>query len=268
MTSALVALGLGARASRSLRSVLALAAGVALVLSAAIAPALAQTCPAGLDRATPDADFIDNGDGTVVHLRTGLMWKQCVEGASGPSCSGGPTFVTWSEAFDAAASANVARFAGYGDWRIPNLKEALSIRETGCHSPGMNTVRFPNPPPIAWTGTSSAGDPTQAWFAEYSGSSIGNISKPFDKGSTFAVRLVRDGLAYAAFDALPGGCTLDVDGNGAVDTLTDGLLLMRALLGLSGTAATTGATAANASRTAWADVRKMLVANCGLQLNP
>jgi hypothetical protein len=237
-------------------------------LLAGIAPALAQTCPAGLDRVTPDADFIDNADGTVVHLRTGLMWKQCVEGASGASCSGDPTLATWSEAFDAAANANVIRYAGYGDWRVPNLKEALSIRETGCHSPGINTVRFPNPPATIWTGTSSVRDPTLAWVADFQGAAIANISKELGKTGPLPVRLVRDGRAYAAFDALPGGCTLDADGNGAVDALTDGLLLMRAMLGLTGTAATTGATGPNAARTAWADVRKMLIANCGLQVNP
>jgi hypothetical protein len=239
-----------------------------LGLLAGIAPALAQTCPAGLDRVTPDADFIDNGDGTVVHLRTGLMWKQCVEGASGLSCGGVATLATWSEAFDAAANANLIRYAGYGDWRVPNLKEALSIRETGCHSPGINTVRFPNPTNLMWTSTSSARDSMLAWFTDFQGASLSNISKEFIKSETLTVRLVRDGRAYAAFDALPGGCTLDVDGNGAVDALTDGLLLMRAMLGLTGTAATAAATGPNASRTAWVDVRKMLVANCGLQVNP
>ncbi len=29
---------------------------------------------------TPTADFLDNNDGTVTHLNTGLMWKRCAEG--------------------------------------------------------------------------------------------------------------------------------------------------------------------------------------------
>ncbi|MEO7252615.1 MAG: hypothetical protein ABIZ64_00070 [Casimicrobium sp.] len=43
---------------------------------------------------------------------------------------------------------------------------------------------------------------------------------------------------------------LDVDGNGSVDPLTDGLMLIRYMLGLRGTALTTGAVGAGATRDA------------------
>ena len=48
-----------------------------------------------------------------------------------------------------------------------------------------------------------------------------------------------------------GGCTLDVDGNGAIDALTDGLLLIRAMFGLTGTAVTNGAVGVGATRATW-----------------
>lgn len=51
---------------------------------------------------------------------------------------------------------------------------------------------------------------------------------------------------------------LDVDGNGAVDALTDGLLIVRNLLGLTGTALTQGAIGAGAIRTTAADVQNYL----------
>lgn len=57
--------------------------------------------------------------------------------------------------------------------------------------------------------------------------------------------------------------TLDIDGNGTTDALTDGLLLARAMSGLTGTAVTTGAVVAGAPRATWADVRSYLNARCG-----
>ena len=58
------------------------------------------------------------------------------------------------------------------------------------------------------------------------------------------------------------GCTLDVDGNGTQDALTDGLLILRTLFGLSGTAVTNGAIGSNATRTSWTDIRAYLNSNC------
>jgi hypothetical protein len=59
---------------------------------------------------------------------------------------------------------------------------------------------------------------------------------------------------------------LDIDGDSSVDAATDGLLLLRALLGFSGSAATNGAISACATRTSWLDIRSHLVSSCGLNL--
>jgi hypothetical protein len=55
---------------------------------------------------------------------------------------------------------------------------------------------------------------------------------------------------------LDGGRTtmLDVDGNGAADALTDGILVLRYLFSFTGTALTTGALAPNATRTSSTDI--------------
>lgn len=58
-------------------------------------------------------------------------------------------------------------------------------------------------------------------------------------------------------------CTLDVDGNGTRDALTDGLIMLRALLGLTGTTVTNGALGANATRGDWASIRAFLNGSCG-----
>lgn len=58
-------------------------------------------------------------------------------------------------------------------------------------------------------------------------------------------------------------CVLDLDGNGTVDALTDGIMLLRAFFGLSGTSVTNGALGAGATRTTWAEIRVYLNSNCG-----
>ena len=56
---------------------------------------------------------------------------------------------------------------------------------------------------------------------------------------------------------------LDVDGNGKTDALTDGLLIMRAMFGLTGVQVTNSAVGSGATRTTWAEIRGYLNANCG-----
>ncbi len=67
----------------------------------------------------------------------------------------------------------------------------------------------------------------------------------------------------------PPPCELDVDGNGTIDALTDGLLVLRAMFGLTGTAVTNGAIGAgNPSRTTWAQIQPYLNGNCGSNFAP
>lgn len=66
-------------------------------------------------------------------------------------------------------------------------------------------------------------------------------------GSGFSPARVADpALGNYLIDVLP---YLDADGNGQVDALTDGLMILRQLLGLAGTAITQGAMGAGATRT-------------------
>lgn len=58
----------------------------------------------------------------------------------------------------------------------------------------------------------------------------------------------------------------DVDGNGEVDPSTDGLMLMRILLGFRGDAVVNGATAANATRSTWDQVRTFMWNSCSFYM--
>ncbi|MEO7762548.1 MAG: hypothetical protein ABIS68_11640 [Casimicrobiaceae bacterium] len=64
-------------------------------------------------------------------------------------------------------------------------------------------------------------------------------------------------------------CTLDVDGNNAIDALTDGLILIRAMFGLTGTSVTNGAIGGGTpTRATWAQIQPYLNGNCGTSFAP
>ncbi len=95
---------------------------------------------------TPTADFIDNGDGTVTHEKTGLMWQRCSLGQSwdGTGCSNKASrFTSWQQTLRQAAQND---FAGRSDWRLPNRNELASIIEYRCWMPAINSQHFPNTP--------------------------------------------------------------------------------------------------------------------------
>ena len=75
-----------------------------------------------------------------------------------------------------------------------------------------------------------------------------------------------DPIAMAALiDPMIATKTLDIDGDGTVTAATDGLLLVRALLGFSDTAVTNGALGAGTkSRGDWGLIRQYLSSTCGL----
>ena len=73
-----------------------------------------------------------------------------------------------------------------------------------------------------------------------------------------------DGLAIA-----PVSPCLDIDGDGMANPLTDGLMLLRALLGMTGTAVTSNALPTPAPpRSTWSLIRTHMLTNCGLLFAP
>jgi len=75
-------------------------------------------------RIGPQGRYMDNHDGTVTDSGTSLMWMRCAIGQSwtGSACKGNAKVVTWDEAIKYSI-----KFAGYDNWRLPNIDELASI---------------------------------------------------------------------------------------------------------------------------------------------
>jgi hypothetical protein len=155
---------------------------------------------AGLDRL-----HVDNGDGTITDVRTGLMWEKL-------SDDGGihdrDWEYTWTEAFwYKVANLNAIAFAGYTDWRLPNVNELQSLANYGAFGPAVwpafdtgcvagCTVltcscnwRVGYTSGYYWTSSSVTSYPPHAWIvAAHDGSTDGQA-----KGNYRHVRAVRGG---------------------------------------------------------------------------
>ena len=166
----------------------------------ASAGAQAVTCQNNIPPSNPDSIYTSNNDGTVTDTRTGLMWKQCVEGLSGTDCAtGSATLFTWAAAL---AHAEGHSFAGHDDWRLPNIKELRSLVEECRTDPAINDTVFPATPlSYARSGSPYAGFSDSAWVVAFT---VGHAAY-YNRSNNTHVRLVRGGQS---FDPLPenGAC--------------------------------------------------------------
>ncbi len=138
---------------------------------------------------TPSTDFSDNGDGTVTHHTTGLIWQRCSLGQSwdGTDCTGTATTLTWKQALAAGAQHTLA---GFSDWRLPNKNELASIVEYRCYQPAINNQAFPNTPSNEyWSSSPYNRRSNDAWNVDFY---RGHVSFNH-KGYSRPVRLVRAG---------------------------------------------------------------------------
>jgi hypothetical protein len=157
-----------------------------LALGCATTARAEQVCEPG---AKPASEFVDHGDGTVTHTRSGLMWKRCAEGQAwrGGTCEGKATGLTWTQAVKAAHDAHDA---GHRDWRVPNIGELMSIVEPRCNQPSINEAVFPATPSADfWSASTSANKAHYAWYVFFSN----GYAQSHDKKEAHQVRLVRSG---------------------------------------------------------------------------
>ena len=109
-------------------------------------------------------EFTDNGDGTISDHATELMWMQ-EDNAAG---------VLWKDALSYAES---FEYAGYSDWRLPDVKELQSIVDYS-RSPATSGAAAIDPL-FSCTGiTNEAGEDDFPWY--WSSSTHGNWTEGHD----------------------------------------------------------------------------------------
>ncbi len=155
--------------------------GAAIVLSMMpVSFAQAQTCKSQIPLTKPTTDFQVHNNGTVTHTPTGLMWKVCSEGQEWQefrgrsSCGGVASKHDWQAALQIPQTLNTqGGFAGYTDWRLPNIKELKSIVERACVEPAINTAVFYSvytpyePLGLYWTSSPMKSDSTQSYLVGF-----------------------------------------------------------------------------------------------------
>ena len=115
---------------------------------------------------TVTGNFTDNANGTVTDNNTGLMWQKDDDN----------TAREWESAITYCEGLSLG---GDNDWRLPNIKELLSIIDT-TYFPNTNSSYY-------WSSTTDADYYTNAWLV-YFGDGNDNDNGPT---SSYYVRCVR-----------------------------------------------------------------------------
>lgn len=208
----------------------------------------------GAVQAGATLSFTDNGDGTITDNNTGLMWEKKDDSGglhdkdNNYVWSGTGTQETIWDWLDDVNAEGSAGFAGYNDWRIPNVKELQTLAHYGRVLPATSGVFNSNcvagatvltgsctAGPIYVSSTTWARSPSMAWGVRIQDGSL----VASDKASGLYMRAVRGGgagpqafpatgqtTAYTADknDGLPGAVAVPDDGTvraGAPLSFTD-----------------------------------------------
>jgi hypothetical protein len=154
--------------------------------------AVAQTCNSNIIANAPDSRYILNSNGTVLDRKTGLSWMRCSLGQVWNGiysvCVGSPQIYVWENALQIAEGKT---FAGFSDWRLPNIKELQSLVQNNCSNPAINLTAFPGTPDGSsfWSSSPTTGENDSAWLVVTSG----GYSTSYAKWFSLSVRLVRSG---------------------------------------------------------------------------
>ena len=155
--------------------------------------------------------YRDNGDGTIIDLNTGLMWEK--KSNDGGLHDWGNKYL-WSFAFkttiwdwlDQVNAEGGKGFAGHNDWRIPNVKELMSIVDFGTFGPAVDSAFNNGNKPgctvldcsltaasLHWSSTALATIPDGAWGVFF----VNGIANFDDKSDLNVIRAVRAGCVPA-----------------------------------------------------------------------
>ena len=125
-----------------------------------------------------------SGDSVIIDYATGLIWHQ----------SGSDKDMDWPEAKQWVKELNDKGYAGYSDWRLPTVEEAISLMEPNINASSLYIDPVFGAKQIGiWTGdeNDSAGFMDGAWSVRFTGGyGGGNACWVYDNASNH-VRPIR-----------------------------------------------------------------------------
>ncbi len=130
----------------------------------------------------PSLSYTDNSDGTVTDNVTGLMWQQ----------EDDSTERSWLSALTYCENLSLA---AHTDWRLPNVKELVSIIDNSRYDPAINTTYFPNisyddlSNTVYWSSTAYHPFTLAMWYVSFKSINVGVQNR----SDTNFVRCVRGG---------------------------------------------------------------------------
>lgn len=155
--------------------------------------------------------FTDNGDGTITDNVTGLMWEKKSDNGdihdkdntytwgmdTSPYTMNGTMVTTFLASLNSGAG-----FAGYTDWRVPNLNELETLKNleaygpatfdafnTGCTAGASVTSGSCTRSDFYWSSTTRQDRPDLAWVVDFYDGYVHYYYKTY----SYAVRAVRAG---------------------------------------------------------------------------
>jgi len=145
---------------------------------------VARGCETYITDEWPDSRYTIQsilGDDVVTDKKTGLMWKRSIES------TGTSSRYTWQQALATPVTINAIGFAGFSNWRLPNIEELRSIAAINCTVPSINEVVFPSTPSeFFWSSSPSLNLNFALYLSFYSG-----YDGADSRHSSNRVRLVR-----------------------------------------------------------------------------
>lgn len=154
-----------------------------------------QTCATDSTVATSATDkfLVDTATGIATDQSTGLSWLVCSAGstwnATSETCTGSALQYNWQDALAYGAD---YEYQSFTDWRLPNVKELMSIIERQCASPAINTAVFVDAlSERYWTSTPSIQSTDDSNETAWGVTFIEGTNTITNKSSVSFVRLVR-----------------------------------------------------------------------------
>ncbi len=134
------------------------------------------------------AGFNDNGDGTVTDFATGLTWQQS-DAHNSDTGRNQPDAIAYCEALSLKG----------GGWRLPEIKELVSIVDLRRVGPSIDLHYFPvipvNPNTSNsseyWSASSFANDGDHAWYVDFESGNVLANDKESTESAYYFVRCVR-----------------------------------------------------------------------------